>query len=177
MLRILPFVNGPLTPGERGILLSYVTVALYGLAFGFTIVMTKDADALLVRPLSVHEKWTIAAGGIGMCFGLWSTKDRIGCLGPIRTAVSMVFLCIIGAITAGTLALPVYGTMFAPMALIVMLFASPFMMGLWLLSLAAVHRLMGQWHHERDSIFGPQAAPSWIPRPILWAWARLRSYD
>ena len=74
----------------------------------------------------------------------------------------MLIVTFFGPIIAGTLALPLYGTMFGPFTLGLIFFASPMTAVFWLGNLLGVHVLFLTWHSERDSIFGARA-----PKPIL----------
>ena len=59
----------------------------------------------------------------------------------------------------GTLILPYYGTMFAPMKLIIVMFEVPAFAVLWVAMVACVHMLMIEWRQERDSIFTAMPQP------------------
>ena len=72
----------------------------------------------------------------------------------ILVAGSAILISFAGSLIAGTLALPLYGTMFGPFALAVIFVSSPLLAGLWAFNLFGVHVLMCQWRIERDSIFG-----------------------
>lgn len=154
MRDLLPKLTN-LTPGERCQLWAYLTVALFGMAFGLIVVLRLDPAALFSRGLTMYEYWIVLSGALGVCSALRLSRERLGLPGLTNTIIGMGMVTFAGAILAGTFALPLYGTMFAPFVLFIVFWVAPIAAALWFASLIGVHFMMQQWHAERDSIFGP----------------------
>lgn len=145
-----------LSHGERRRALAYGIVGLFGLALGFIAMIRLGAGQIFLEPLSLHDKWMTASGGIGAMFAMYFCQDRLGkkgLMGWRQALVAFVWISFAGALFAGTLSLPLYGTMFGPFTLMVMFASAPLVGLLWLLNLMAAHMLMQTWQDERDSIF------------------------
>jgi hypothetical protein len=101
--------------------------------------------------------WTIFAGCVGGAFGFWACYERwfgyAGIGGWISAAFGALAFSGIGSVTAGTLILPLYGTMFGPLQLIMTMIGKPMLAVIWLGMMICTHGLLGQWRRERDSIF------------------------
>jgi len=129
------------------------------------MVMRFDDAALMGRQLSAYELWVILSGAIGAASALYLLRSRIGQPledNPVRATLrflsTTVLTSALGAVIGGTMALPLYGTMFGPFTLIVILAGSPILMLVWGVTQFAAHKLLRVWHSERDSIF-TQPAP------------------
>jgi hypothetical protein len=57
------------------------------------------------------------------------------------------------AVSAGTLALPGYGTMFAPFAAALTFWELPLLLLFWVIVMTASHMLYAIWRRERDTLF------------------------
>lgn len=146
------------TTGERGLIAAYAVVSLLGAGLAFAAVSGLGAGA--GGPLSPFEIWTIAAGAIGGAAGLGLSGELLGRPGRAgwrRAALGMVVASFAGSLVVGTLILPLWGTMFGPLALAVTLAGEPLLALIWACGLLAVHRLLIPWRRERDSIFVPLA--------------------
>ena len=147
------------TRGERGRVLAYALVALFGAVMSFVVVTgLGGAGRPLFAPLSRYEVWVIVAGAAGGLGGLYLTDELMGVPGRAgwqRAVIGVLMLSFSGSVIAGTLALPLYGTMFGPFSLVVTLFGSPALAVLWFGCLFSAHRLMVRWKAERESIFRP----------------------
>ncbi len=144
--------------GERALAIALLATALFGAVVATIAVMRFDRGAVIGRPLSPYEIWIVASGAIGAAAGLYLWRHRIGHLGPrgaVRSLGGMVLVSVLGAVIAGTLALPLYGTMFGPFTLVVILASSPFAAMAWFVNQLAAHLLVQRFHAERDSIFAP----------------------
>jgi len=151
--------------GERALALALVATALFGAVVAAIAVMRFDDGAVISRPLSPYELWIVASGAIGAAAGLYLWRHRIGQIGlrgAARSLTGMVLVSALGAVIAGTLALPLYGTMFGPFTLAVILASSPVAAAAWFVNQLAAHLLVQKYHTERDSIF--VAVPA-DPRP------------
>lgn len=115
------------------------------------------ADLPFVAP-DWYGLWIVAAGAIGALVGLFLVQERLGHAGPAgwrRAAAGAVLLSFAGSVIAGTLALPIYGTMFGPMSLVVTLIDLPLLGLAWAGCLMGAQGLLRRWRAERESIFAP----------------------
>lgn len=147
-----------LTAGERRVLFAYAILALIGAALALLVLLRVRPGALFERPLDTYDWWTVLSGAIGAGLALRLMQVRFG--HPGRAGLKAALIGIGGVtlaapVIAGTLVLPLYGTMFGPLALAVTFAAAPFAGVVWLATLAAVHALFAMLRAERDSIFAP----------------------
>ena len=97
----------------------------------------------------------VVSGAIGTTVALYVTRHRIGRRGVFSAILTLVGVSVLAGLIGGTLAMPVYGTMFGPFLLVVTLAGSPLLALLWCVNLGAVHVLLSDWQNERDSSFAP----------------------
>ena len=150
------------TEGERARALAYITIALFGAGFAFLTVTRMYGARVLGAGLTWYDLWIVVSGGIGAAAALFLAGDRMGqpgFRGIYRALVGMIWVSFVGALIAGTLALPFYGTMFGPFTLGVTLTSAPLLAMLWFANLLSVHALLTRWHIERDSIFVKPVPP------------------
>lgn len=157
--------------GERRKFLAHLVTGVLAAMLALIVVMRVDPTAVLERPLSWYERWILLSGFLGGWAGVWIARDRLGRRSAGDALIGLVLMTATGAIIGGTLALPLYGTMFGPFTIAVIFAASPLVAGLWLANGVAVHVLMRSWHAERDSIFGaarPQPLRTVLRRLVSW---------
>lgn len=160
-----PFARGQgPSLGERRMVLGCLITAILGAFLALIVILRLDPEAVFQRALSSYERWILLSGGIGGAFGVLLARHRLGRSGLADALLGVGVMTFSGAIIGGTLALPLYGTMFGPFTVGVIFAASPMIALLWLANGVAVHLLLRSWHAERDSIFG--ARP---PQPVLAA--------
>ncbi|WP_377513006.1 hypothetical protein [Octadecabacter sp. R77987] len=155
------------TQGERARALAYIAVALFGAGFAFVTVTRMNGERVLGTGLTWYDLWIVISGGIGAAAALFLARDKIGqpgLRGVYRAAFGTVWISFVGALIAGTLALPLYGTMFGPFTLGVTLTSAPMLAMLWFANLLSVHVLMLRWHIERESIFAKPVPPMPVRR-------------
>jgi hypothetical protein len=155
-----------LSEGEKRLLLAYVSVSLFGALLAFCVVMRLGYGGIMFRPMTGYELWTCIAGAAGAGTGLFLSRHHFGLPGIAgigRAFGGMLMVCFSGSLIAGTLALPLYGTMFGPFSLGVLLASSPLLALLWIANLYVAHKMMGHWRAERDSIFHAQITPTPLP--------------
>jgi len=143
--------------GERARMLSFAMVGECSAGRGFLAVIHLDRTALF-DGLSWSQIWIITAASIGGMVALFLSGDRLGqegAKGALRGVAGGLWVTFVGALVGGTLALPVYGTMFGPFLVFVTLIGAPMLSLLWIVSLTGVHLLMGKYQRERDTIFAP----------------------
>lgn len=147
-----------LTDGERCLVLAYLVVGIFGGGMAFVAVTQLGHGAILSRAMSLYEKWMVMAGMLGAMAGLYMAGDRMGqpgWAGHRRALFGAVFVTFVGSVVAGTLALPLYGTMFGPFTMAMTMVGAPVVALLWISNLLAAHMLIGAWRAERDSLFRP----------------------
>ena len=145
-----------ISEGERRRALAYLIVALFGAGLSFIAVTRLSGSEVIEHRLGWHQIWMVLAGAGGATGALHMLRHRMGMPGLpglVRAIVGALLISFVGALIAGTLALPVYGTMFGPFTLAVMFVSAPFLAALWGANLIAAHFLMQSWQAERDSIF------------------------
>ena len=146
----------PFTEGERSFVLAHAATAMLGALLAFNAVMRMRQDAFFAQPMSVYGIWIVLSGALGGALGLYLNRHRmgqVGSAGAVQALSAIVMSNVTGAVICGTLALPLYGTMFGPFALIMILVSSPMVFVLWLANQFAAHLLLARFHAERDSIF------------------------
>lgn len=145
-----------LSDGKRAQALAYFLVAVVGLGMGYLNVVRLADGRPLIEGFSWYERWIVLCAGLGAVTALFLSGDRMGQGGPwsaARALAGAIWVSIVGAIIAGTLALPLYGTMFAPFSLVITLATSPVIALIWAAHLLGIHILLGIFQRERDSIF------------------------
>lgn len=143
-----------MTAGEARMMYGYAMAAFFGAVFAAIVVVRLDASAILMRPPTPYEIWIMVSGAIGAALGVRVARPQLGMPGLSAPLWGMVTATFVAPVIAGTLGLPLYGTMFGPFTMLVIFFASPALAVLWFAMLGVVHFLAMAWHDERDSIFG-----------------------
>lgn len=144
-----------LSAGERRLALAYMAVGGFGAILAMTVLQRLEAGPVSLNPGTV---WMLLSGAIGAMTALHLRRDhlgRAGLPGLGRAVISGLWITVVGGLIAGTLALPVYGTMFGTWLLLVVLAQTPIMTLLWAMMLGACHMMLGRWRAERDSVFRP----------------------
>ena len=145
-----------LTQGEQSILLAFAGVAFCGGALALNVVMTLGGQAALLNPFDIYDYWVILSGIIGACAGLYLGRNWMGHKGARgfgAAIIGIIWISFLGALVGGSMALPLYGTMFGPFTLFVSLFSAPLLALLWVNVLVGAHFLLAIWRTERDTIF------------------------
>ncbi len=145
------------TDGERARALAYFLVGACSAGLGYLAVLRLDSAAMFEQ-LSWYQIWIVIASGLGGMIALFLSGDRMGqagAPGAWRGVAGGIWITFIGALIGGTLALPLYGTMFGPFIVTVTLMGAPILAALWAFNLLGIHLLMATYQRERDSIFTP----------------------
>ena len=136
--------------------MAYGLMAAFGAIFAFLTVVRLRGGVLIDQGFSGYDLWIVLCGALGSAAALRMSGDKMGQTGG-KGVVSAIYggnwISFVGALIAGTLALPLYGTMFGPFVLGVTLYGAPLLAGLWAANLIAVHMLLISWNRERNSIF------------------------
>lgn len=162
MLGFLP--QGRLTGGERNFVCAVVAIGLFAGVLAIDVVTGLAADHAQIREMNFFTFWTIFVGIVGGVSGFLSSYRRYfgfdGVGGWLRAFFGGLIVSGIAAVVGGTLILPYYGTMFAPMKLIIVMFEVPAFAILWVAMVICINKLMQQWRQERDSIFTAAPKPT-----------------
>lgn len=145
-----------MSAGERRLSLALIVMALYGAGIGLVTTVRLAHGGQLNGALSLYDGWVVLAGALGTALAFWLLRDRFGMAGPrgaVRAAGGAVAVSLVAPVIGGTLALPLYGTMFGPFALAVILTGAPLLGCCWLSAMALGHILCRRLVDERDSIF------------------------
>lgn len=140
------------TKGERSLALAVFVVGLLGAYLALTVVLRLSGGPAIGTALSYYDYWVIGAGAAAAVFALYVSKRFLGhggYKGWARALWGVLHLSFIGSLVAGTLALPVYGTMFGPFTLAVSLIGAPFLGIAWLSGLLAAHAMLVPFREER----------------------------
>jgi len=154
-MRVLP-ERLKTTEGERGVLLAALVVAVFGAGLALCVIGRLGGSHTVMRSLSYYDFWIIFSGGLGSSIGLYLGRNWFGHpgLSGWRKAVAGIFVVTFaGAICSGSLALPLYGTMFGPFSVLMTFIGNPILGVFWVATLLSAHRLIINWRFERDSIF------------------------
>ncbi len=145
-----------LSDGERSVMLAFIGVSLFGAGLSFTIVNRLGGEDSILRALGAYDYWVILAGALGAALGLFIGQDRLGHAGwpgARRALFGLPVISFAAAVSAGTLALPGYGTMFGPFAAVLCFWETPLLLLFWFIILVATHMLYAIWRRERDTLF------------------------
>lgn len=141
--------------GERLRSLALALVALAGAVLCLASVGTLDPSR--AGPAGTGATlWRLMAGALGGFVALRFNLDRFGWLhlrGWARMAGGSLLVTLFAPVVAGSLILPLYGTMFGPFALILTLIRHPVLALVWLGTLLAAHLLLQDHRRERATIF------------------------
>ncbi len=145
------------TPGYRALYAAYGVVAVAGAVLALVVVSRLTGGMAAWR----YDLWIALSGGVSAALAFYLSTPRMGyggLSGAFRAAAGVVLTSFVASLVAGSLILPVYGTMFGPFSLIVTFAAAPAWAALWLGAMVAAHRLLGFWRAERESVFAPVRA-------------------
>lgn len=150
------FRHMSITEGEQSILLAYFGVGFFGAALALNVVNTLGGHEIMQHAYSAYDYWVIVSGVVGSWAGFYMGRAWMGLPGLRGIPFAMigtVWISFLGGLVGGSLALPLYGTMFGPFTLFVSLFSAPLLAMFWACILMASHFLLMVWRDERDSIF------------------------
>ena len=129
-------------------------VTACGALLGFEALKALQSMKEIVGPAAGDWISTLFAAA-GALLAILMLRDRFGeagCTGAARAVLGALATTIVLGIIAGTLTLPVYGTMFGPWLVLTVTISKPWLAMTWALSLYGVHLAMAEYKFERDSI-------------------------
>jgi hypothetical protein len=151
-----------LSQGERLRRIAYAATAICGALLALAVTLHLGQRDSAGFALTTYDLWVTVTGLAGGYAGLHVTEHYFGhpgLRGTLQALGGIVLICLAAPVIAGTLALPLYGTMFGPFMLGTTLAALPLLGLLWTMTLVAVHLCLTPWRRERDSVFVAPTAP------------------
>lgn len=149
---------------SRGERLRFLVLPLGGMVGAMLCLLSVDAlDGVDGMPGGgLRSAWRLLAGFAGTAGLLWLNRGRFGWPGWRGWAIwagGALMVTLFAPVAVGTLVLPLYGTMFGPLALIVTLLRQPLLAVLWGGTLVAAHLMSRPYRAERVTIFCPRPQP------------------
>lgn len=143
---------------SRGESLRIVALLLGGVVGALLCVASVHAlDGIEGLPTSpLRYLWRLLAGFVGTAGLLWLNRGRFGWPGWRGWLIwggGVIMVTLFAPVAVGTLVLPIYGTMFGPLALTVTLLRRPLLAALWFGMLVGTHVLCMRHREERATIF------------------------
>lgn len=145
--------------GERLLISAYCMLALAGAGVAMRIDQTIASSVTADVGPGLYDAWIVVAGAIGGMCGLFVVRKHLGhsgMHGRLRWVGAMIYGTFVAGVVGGTLALPLYGTMFGPFAVGVTLFTDWTLALVWVGAFVIAHLKVRAWNRERDSIFRAQ---------------------
>ena len=142
--------------GERNVFLSYLGVSAVGAFLAFFAGLTLEGAATLATFPDLYDIWLALSGAIGAASALSMGRRFLGrsdLLGAVQVLLVFPMITLIAALIAGSLALPIYGTMFGPLALVTTLISNPFLAGVWITAIFGAHAAYAIYREEREVFF------------------------
>ena len=143
--------------GERSFIWAMIGTSVAGAILALVAVMRLSEAAPSTQLQLAFTFWACLAGCIGGVTGIWYASDKwfgfSGLAGWITASFGSLAATGIAAVIAGSLILPFYGTMFAPLQVIMMMIDSPFLAVIWFGMMICAQGLLQRWRNERESIF------------------------
>jgi hypothetical protein len=140
-----------LTRGEKAYVIAYA--AVIAMSAGMTLLIATGISGINILGLNptLFNFWIVFAGGLGGGMALRAARGwmgKPGALGFSRAIVGSVVVAILAAIVAGTLILPLYGTVYGPLLLVSEFIAKPWLAMAWFGVLFGGHYLMAILEEE-----------------------------
>ncbi len=141
--RLMEFLH--LTRGEKAFVSAYAIVIAISAGLSMLVMTGVEGPRGIPQEPSLYVLWIIFAGALSGGISLFIARGwmgRPGALGIARAIVGSIAVAIIGAVLAGTLILPVYGTFYGPFLLLSAFIAKPWIAIAWFAALLGAHYLM-----------------------------------
>ena len=152
----------PPNPAERGIFVALAGLAGTGSLLGFEALQDLQAMTALFGA-SVGEWFSALAGAVGGASGGGLMRDRFGqpgALGGLSAVLGVFLATMLLGIVAGTLVLPLFGTMFGPWLIVVTTVETPWILLPWVIALFGLHLAMKSYVREQATLDGWETEPA-----------------
>lgn len=146
-----------LTRGEKSLAMAYAAVVAMSAGMTILVMSGVEGENAIPPEPTWYDNWVIVAGALSGGIALYLARNWMGVLGAIgfaRAIVGSIVVAFVAAVVAGTLILPVYGTVFGPFLLISEFVATPWLAVLWFAVALAAHFLISKWTEERAWGYG-----------------------
>lgn len=130
-----------------------VLLALIGAVVGFFVLFERFQAGIDVP---VYRAWLALGGGVGTVLSVHLTRDgfgRPGMWGGVQAILSACIATLAAGVIGGTIALPIFGTMFGPWLLVVSFVQAPLLFVPWAGGLLMIHWAYAKFRAERETIF------------------------
>jgi hypothetical protein len=144
--------------GEYRLALAVLALFLFGAGLGLITALRLGHGGIMREGLGLYDIWLVLSGGLGAAGALFLLRDRFGhegTAGLMRALGGIAGVSFLAPLIAGTLSLPLYGTMFGPFTFAVILAGMPVFAVVWFFMLALTHLMLRSLRDERESIFRP----------------------
>lgn len=144
-----------MSEGQNVRFLAYLIVAVSSGMLGLFAILQMEQETLFAQR-TWYQTWVVAASAIGGATALFLGQGRLGgagLRGMISGLAGGLWVTFVGAVIGGTLALPLYGTMFGPFIVTVTFLGMPVLAVQWGCVVLAVHVLLGGYQRERQAAF------------------------
>lgn len=145
-----------LSEGERAILTSCLTASVIGAWIAYVVEHRLAGGQSLLALPTLYDVWLLLAGGVSAVAAIYLGHRWLGhsgLKGLGRTIVGALVITFVAALIGGTIALPIYGTMFGPLALVGTFVDQPLLLLLWVTAVLGSNLAFGLYRRERDTIF------------------------
>lgn len=141
--RLTEFMH--LTRGEKAFVSAYAVVIAISAGLSMLVMSGVEGPRGIPQQPSLYVFWIIFSGALSGGISLFIARGWIGSAGALgfaRACVGAIAVAIIGAVIAGTLIVPVYGTFYGPFLLLSAFIAKPWLALAWFAALLGAHHLM-----------------------------------
>ncbi|MEM1233707.1 MAG: hypothetical protein AAGH70_06235 [Pseudomonadota bacterium] len=143
------------SPAERTVMTAGAGIAACGCLLAGEALKGLQGFEYFVGPTA--GGWISAlCAAAGAIIGTLLMRQRFGgrgLQGGLNAVLAGLLATFLMGIVAGTLVLPIFGTMFGPWLILTTVLAKPWLSLPWLLSLYALNLAMKEYRDERDSVF------------------------
>ncbi|MFQ6553385.1 hypothetical protein AAD018_013690 [Aestuariibius insulae] len=120
-----------------------LAITLYGGLIAYTVV--RQMRSGFMTEFGLYEFWVILSGMLGSAIAYQTGEAHLGFpgwQGAVRALATAVWVALFGAVVAGTLALPGYGTIYGPISVAITLVEAPVLLVVLAGMLAGAHLMM-----------------------------------
>ena len=132
-----------LTRGDKALAMAYG--AMSAMSAGMTMLIMSDVTTAIPVTIVGYETWVAIVGAFSGALALYATRNWMSLAGRLGTLRAMVGGCIsafLAAVIAGTLIVPFYGTLFAPVLLLTAFTVKPYLVLAWFGIVMMAHLLL-----------------------------------
>lgn len=153
--RIMKVIH--LTRGEKSLAVAFGAVVAMSAGITILVMSGLEGENAIPPEPTWYDNWVIFAGALSGGIALYLARGWMGMQGYVgfaRAAVGSVAVALGAAVIAGTLILPLYGTIFGPIMVVTQFLDLPLLALSWFAVTMAAHALIGRWREERALGYG-----------------------